>query len=157
MNAALKDRLGSIFMLAFIALLWSQRDYTTPFGGIFPDRIMIIMAVIVLATLILSFTRFRAMKDEEGKKESGIGAKKWIDMAVVIAVMLLWTLLLRYAGFALSGVVGFAFISWYISGQRKEWKVAVKAVAVGLAITFLIVYIFGNLLQVPLPRGELFG
>lgn len=33
----------------------------------------------------------------------------------------------------------------------------VKAVAVGLAITFLITFIFGYLLKVPLPPGEMFG
>lgn len=38
----------------------------------------------------------------------------------VIAIMLLWVLLLRYVGLALSSVVGFASIDWYISGERNE-------------------------------------
>jgi uncharacterized membrane protein len=156
MGATFRDRLGSIIMLAFIAILWVQRGYTTPFGGIFPDRIMIIMAVFVVATLILSFTRYRTMKGEE-QKESETGEKRWLDMAVVTVIMLLWVLLLRYAGFALSGVVGFASIAWYISGERKNWKMVVKAVVLGLAITYLIVFIFGYLLRVPLPQGEIFG
>jgi Tripartite tricarboxylate transporter TctB family len=78
-------------------------------------------------------------------------------MGVVIAILLLWVLLLRYAGFALSGVVGFASIAWYISGQRKDWQTIAKALALGLAITYLIILIFGHLLQVPLPPGDIFG
>lgn len=33
----------------------------------------------------------------------------------------------------------------------------IKAVALGLAMTYLIVFIFGYLLLVPLPQGEIFG
>jgi putative tricarboxylic transport membrane protein len=156
MGATFRDRLGSIIMLAFIAILWVQRGYTTPFGGIFPDRIMIIMTVFVVVTLILSFTRYRTMKEEE-KKESETEGKRWLEMTVVIVIMMFWVLLLRYVGFALSGVVGFASIAWYISGQRKDWKTVVKALLMGLAMTYLIVFIFGYLLKVPLPQGEIFG
>jgi hypothetical protein len=156
MGASFRDRLGSIIMLVFIAVLWVQRDYTTPFGGIFPDRIMIIMTGFVVITLILSFTRFRVMAETDKKAENE-GGERWTDMGVVIAILLLWVLLLRYAGFALSGVVGFASIAWYISGQRKDWQTIAKAVALGLAITYLIILIFGHLLQVPLPPGDIFG
>jgi hypothetical protein len=154
MGATFRDRLGSIIMLAFIAILWVQRGYTTPFGGIFPDAVMIILMAFVVLTLILSFTRYRTIKEEEKAPVSE--GKRWLDMAVVIGILLLWVLLLRYVGFALSGVLGFASITWYISGERKNWKVIVKAVAVALAITFLIVYIFGHLLLVPIPPGEIF-
>jgi len=156
MSASFRDRLGSIIMLVFVAILWGQRNYTTPFGGIFPDRIMIIMTVFVIITMILSFTRFRVMTAAD-EKEKDEGGKRWTDMGVVIAILLLWVLLLRYAGFALLGVAGFATISWYISGNRKDWRMVVKAVALGFAITFLIVFIFGYLLKVPLPQGDIFG
>lgn len=155
MGATFRDRLGSIIMLAFIAVLWVQRDYTTPFGGIFPDRIMIIMTGLVLLTLILSFTRYRTMKENE-ERAPAAEDNRWLDMSVVIAILLSWVLLLRYAGFILSGVAGFASIAWYISGERKNWRMIVKAVVLGLAVTFLIVFIFGYLLLVPLPQGEMF-
>ena len=57
---------------------------------------------------------------------------------------------------ALAGVVGFASIAWYTSGKRKDWKMVVKAVLVGMAVTFVLMAIFGYLLQVPLPEGEIF-
>jgi len=141
-------------MLVFIVILWFQRDYTTPFGGIFPDRIMILMAAFVVVTLILSFTPYRVMKEEDEKASEG--KQRWGDMAVVIAIMFAWVLLLRYAGFALTSVVGFTSIAWYISGEKKNWRTIVKALAIALVITFLIVYIFGHLLLVPIPPGEIF-
>ena len=121
MSAAFRDRLGSIIMLVFIAILWVQRNYTTPFGGIFPDRIMIIMTIFVVTTLILSFTRYRVMSEAQEKAGDEKGTR-WGDMSVVIAILLLWVLLLRYLGFALTGVTGFASIAWYISGRRKDWR-----------------------------------
>ncbi len=158
MGATFRDRLGSVLMLVFIAVLWVQRDYTTPFGGIFPDRIMIIMASFIVLTLILSFTPYRVMKEKEDEKSEAVTeGKQWLDMVVVIAIMLLWVLFLRYVGFALSSVVGFASIAWYISGERNEWRMIVKAVALGLAVTYMIIFIFGHLLLVPLPQGEIFG
>ncbi|MBE0606550.1 MAG: hypothetical protein IH610_09730, partial [Deltaproteobacteria bacterium] len=67
MKAGTLDRLGSILMLAFVAALWAQRDYMTPFGGIFPDIVLEIMAGVLVVTLILSFTPYAAMK-EAGEK-----------------------------------------------------------------------------------------
>ena len=157
MGASFKDRLGSIIMLVFIAVLWAQRSYTTPFGGIFPDWIMIIMTVFVVITLILSFTRFRVMTETDIKEEEETESGRWLEMGVVITILLFWVLLLRYAGFALSGVVGFSSIAWYISGQRKDWRVMAKAVALGLAITYLIIFIFSFLLKVPLPQNQIFS
>jgi Na+/melibiose symporter-like transporter len=156
MDAKFRDRLGSVIMLAFIAILWASRSYTTPFGGIFPDAVMILMTVLVVVTLIRSFMSGREMEVESTQRESEKEEKHWLDMAVVMVILLLWVLLFRYLGFAIAGVVGFASIAWYTSGKRKDWKMMVKAVLVGMAVTFVLMAIFGYLLQVPLPEGEIF-
>jgi Tripartite tricarboxylate transporter TctB family len=157
MDAKFRDRLGSVIMLAFIAILWGNRSYTTPFGGIFPDAVMIFMTALVVVTLIRSFTSRQAMEVDNNQLEGEKEEKHWLDMAVVMVILLLWVLLFRYMGFALAGVIGFASIAWYISGKRKDWKMMVKAVLVGMAVTFVLMAIFGYLLQVPLPEGEIFG
>ncbi len=156
MDAKFRDRLGSVLMLVIVAILWLNREYTTPFGGIFPDAVMILMTILIALSLIQSFTRRQAMPVESEHKEDGKEEKQWLDMAVVMVILLLWVLLFRYLGFALAGVVGFASIAWYISGKRKDWKMVVKAVFVGIAITFTLIGIFDYLLQVPLPQGEIF-
>ena len=156
MDAKFRDRLGSVIMLAFVAVLWMNRGYTTPFGGIFPDAVMILMTILIAASLIQSFIGRRAMEIEANQLEGEKEEKHWLDMAVVMVILLLWVLLFRYLGFALAGVVGFASIAWYISGKRKDWKMVIKAVLVGMAVTFVLTAIFGYLLQVPLPEGEIF-
>jgi len=156
MDAKFRDRLGSILMLAFIAILWGSRNYTTPFGGIFPDAVMILMAALIVASLILSFTRRQTTQVESEPRDEEKEEKHWLDMVVVMVILLLWVMLFRYLGFALAGVVGFASIAWYISGKRKDWKMMVKAVLVGMVVTFTLIAIFDYLLQVPLPQGEIF-
>jgi ABC-type Fe3+-siderophore transport system permease subunit len=156
MDAKFRDRLGSVIMLAFVAVLWMNRGYTTPFGGIFPDAVMILMTILIALSLIRSFTSRHAVQVENHQLEGEKEEKHWLDMAVVMVILLLWVLLFRYLGFAVAGVVGFASIAWYISGKRKDWKMVVKAVLVGMAVTFVLMAIFGYLLQVPLPEGEIF-
>jgi hypothetical protein len=156
MKATTRDRLGTILMLAFVASLWAQRSYMTPFGGIFPDIVMEIMGGILVTTLILSVTKYAAMKDA-GEKNGEDGKTNGKDMAVVGGMLLAWAVLLRYLGFALTGVLGFGAISWYLGGMRKEIKDVGRCFLVGAAITFLIVLVFQRLLEVPLPPGTIFG
>jgi Tripartite tricarboxylate transporter TctB family len=155
MKARTLDRLGSILMLAFVAALWAQRDYMTPFGGIFPDIVLEIMAGVLVVTLGLSFTKYAAMK-EEGEKKKGAGKTNWKDMIVVGGILLAWALLLRFLGFVLTGILGFGSISWYLGGMPKDVKDAGRCLLIGVAIVVLMVVVFQRLLDVPLPPGTLF-
>ena len=155
MSTKILDRLGSFLMLAFVATLWAQRDYITPFGGIFPDIIMGCLTVLAAITLILSFTPFRALK-ETAAKQPGTAHSNWTEMAVVAIILLAWTGLLRYLGFALSGVLGFWSISWYLSDRHFSPRVILTCLIVGLVITYLLIFVFEHLLLVPLPAGKIF-
>ncbi len=155
MKAGTLDRLGSILMLAFVAALWAQRDYMTRFGGIFPDIVLEIMAGVLVVTLVLSFTPYAAMK-EEGEKKKEVGKTNWTDMAVVGGTLFAWAVLLQYLGFALTGIVGFGGISWYLGGMRRDVKDAGRCLLIGVAIVILMVLVFQRLLEVQLPPGRLF-
>jgi hypothetical protein len=155
MKAATRDRLGSILMLAVVASLWAQRDYMTPYGGIFPDIVMEIMAGIVVVTLILSFTKYAAMK-EAGEKKGKEGKTNWKDMIVVGGILLSWAVLLRVLGFALTGILGFGAISWYLGGMPRDVKDIGRCLLLGVVIVVLMIVVFQRLLDVPLPVGTLF-
>ncbi|MGE5284651.1 MAG: tripartite tricarboxylate transporter TctB family protein [Actinomycetota bacterium] len=155
MKAATRDRLGSILMLAFVAALWAQRDYMTPFGGIFPDVVMEIMAGILVITLVLSFTRHAAMK-EGGERKERDGKTNWKDMAMVGGILLAWAVLLRFLGFVLTGIIGLGGISWYLGGMQRDIRDVARCLLIGGAIVFLMVLVFQRLLEVPLPPGTLF-
>jgi hypothetical protein len=153
-KASSRDRLGSVLILVFVASLWVQRDYMTRFGGIFPDIVMELTAGIAVLSLVLSFTRYAAMKGEA--KPAGGKALHWTGMIVVGGILLAWAVLLRYLGFVLTGILGFGAISWYLGGARTDIRDIVRCLAVGTAIVFLIVLVFQRLLDVPLPPGILF-
>ncbi len=153
MKARTRDLLGSILMLAFVAVLWAQRNYMTPFGGIFPDIVMEIMAGVLVVTMILSATRYAAMK-ETGEKEDG--KSNWTDMAVVGGILFAWAVLLRFLGFALTGIIGFGTISWYLGGMQRDVKDIGRCVLIGAVIVFVMVIVFQRLLEVQLPPGRIF-
>jgi ABC-type Na+ efflux pump permease subunit len=155
MKASTRDRLGSILMLAVVAALWAQRDYMTPYGGLFPDIVMEITAGILVVTLVLSFTKYAAMKESGEKKKEG-GKTNWKDMAVVGGILLAWAVLLRFLGFALTGILGFGAIAWYLGGMRRDVKDIGRCLLIGVAIVVLMVVVFQRLLDVPLPPGMLF-
>lgn len=154
MKASARDRLGSILMFLFVASLWWQRNYMTPFGGIFPDIVMEILTGIVVVTLVLSFTRYAGMKDAaKGGEEK---TTHWTGMIVVGGILLAWAVLLRYVGFILTGVVCFTAISLYLTVQRRDVREFSRCALVAVAVTLLLVFVFQYLLQVPLPAGTLF-
>lgn len=155
MKASTRDRFGSILMLAVVASLWAQRDYMTPYGGIFPDIVMEITAGVLVVTLALSFTRYAAMKEDTEKKGKK-GNTNWKDMIVVGGILLAWAGLLRFLGFALTGILGFGSISWYLGGMPRDIKDVGRCLLIGVAIVILMVVVFQRLLDVPLPPGTLF-
>ena len=76
-------------------------------------------------------------------------------MAVVTVSLFLWVGLIKYFGFALSSIVVFTGISWYLADKRRKIKTVVNSILVAVALTLLIVVVFEKILLVPLPKGEL--
>jgi hypothetical protein len=154
MNAKIRDILGSILMLVFVVSLWVQRDYYTPFGGIFPDIAMVCLVALVVATILLMFTPWCAIKNGEDTKK-----KKtfyWLDMAVVGTILLAWTLLLRYLGFITTGLLGFGSISWFLNEQRNSIRGLIESIIIGIVMVGVLILVFEYLLKVPLPKGTIF-
>ena len=156
MSARWRDLLGSLLMLAFVGMLWVQRNYLTPFGGIFPDIVMMILTALVVLTIILTFTPWCAIK-ESRSSERKVSEKHWLSFFVLAVALLAWVSLLRYLGFALSGVIGFAGISWFLSEDRTSLRTIGISLCIAGALTFMLIVIFETLLQVPLPAGQIFG
>lgn len=156
MNAKARDLLGSFLMLAFVASLWVQRDYNTPFGGIFPDIVMGGLVVFLVITILLMMTPWRAIKDNE-EKAQGKTPFHWFDLAVVGGILLAWTVLLRYFGFIVTGLFGFGSISWFLNERRNSLRGLIESALVGAVMVTVLVFVFQYLLKVPLPKGNFFG
>jgi hypothetical protein len=156
MNAKARDLLGSVLMLVFVASLWVQRDYNTPFGGIFPDIVMAGLVVLLVMTILLMMTPWRAIKDSE-EKTTVKTSFHWFDMAVVGGILLTWTVLLRYFGFVVTGLIGFGSISWFLNERRNSLRGLIESALVGAVMVAVLVVVFQYLLNVPLPKGNIFG
>ncbi|WP_417251099.1 tripartite tricarboxylate transporter TctB family protein [Castellaniella sp.] len=158
MSPLLRDRLGSLLMLAFVATLWVQRDYTSPFGGMFPDTMMAFMVFFIVLTLILSFTPWSAMpKDEPAVSKDNASTTSSLQQVLVVIVLLaLWTSLYRPAGFALTGTLGFAAIAWYLGDKHDGARGIIRALGLGALVCFVVYMVFDYFLLVPLPPGLLF-
>ncbi|MGB3836026.1 tripartite tricarboxylate transporter TctB family protein [Castellaniella sp.] len=159
MSPLLRDRLGSLLMLAFVATLWVQRDYTSPFGGMFPDTMMAFMVFFIVLTLILSFTPWSAMpKDQTEASEDDAPTSSGLQQVLVVIVLLaLWTSLYRSVGFALTGTLGFGAIAWYLGDRHAGARGIVRALGLGAVVSFVVYMVFDYFLLVPLPPGFLFG
>lgn len=162
MSPLFRDRLGSLLMAGFLLVLWFQRSYTSPFGGMFPDTIMGIMTVFLVITVILSFTPWPAMLEdtggndhetEEGDISSGCRLRQ---VLVVIALLALWTGLYRSVGFAITGTLGFAAIALYLGDRSRGLRGLYRALGFGMLVSFIIYMVFAYFLLVPLPPGFLF-
>ncbi len=154
MKAKTRDLLGSVFMLIFVTSLWVQRDATATLGVIFPDIVMAGLVGLVAVTILLMFTRWRAIADEEDKKDAS--KFHWLEMAVVGIILLLWTVLLRHLGFITTSLFGFGGISWFLNERRNTRRGVIESLIVGAFMVALIVIVFQYLLKVPLPKGTLF-
>ena len=151
-----RERLGAIIMLATVAILWTQRTYTTPFGGIFPDLLMMILVILSILLLILSFLKKPSTPPVQPPTEKPHIKHQWFDLGIVALILLLWVLLLRSLGFVVMSVFGFAGISICLSRKALTAWIIGKSIVYAFIITYLIVFIFGKLLLVPLPVGILF-
>jgi hypothetical protein len=143
-------------MLATIGILWTQRTYTTPFGGIFPDLLMMILIILSILLLVLSFLKKPSTSPVQSPAEKPHTKHQWFDLGVVGLILLLWVFLLRPVGFVVMSVFGFAGISIFLSRRALTAWIIGKSIVYAFIITYLIVFIFGKLLLVPLPVGTIF-
>ena len=156
MNTRMRDLLGSAFMLVFVVSLWMQRDFTTPFGGIFPDIWMGILVVLIVITILLTWTPWHAV--QEGEEENGKSTGgHWFDMAIVGAILLAWAFLLRQVGFLATGIIGFSGISWFLNDRRNSVRGFLESAVIGVAMVGVLILVFEYGLKVPLPKGNIFN
>lgn len=161
MSPIFRDRLGSVAMLVFVAVLWVQRDYSSPFGGMFPDTIMIFMAALIVLALLLSFTRYASPPAKSTLDADTEQPDQAINhghrVLVVIIILALWVTLYRPVGYALSSILSFAFIAWYLGDRKNSLRNAFKALGFAALISFVVYMVFDYFLLVPLPPGFLFN
>lgn len=163
MKPLTRDRLGSVLMLAVVAILWAQRSYSNPLSGMFPDTVMAIMTVAVVVTLILSFTPYAAgldfsedasVDDSESMTQALGHTARWRVFWVMLFLSL-WVILFRSWGFVITGLLGFTSIAWYLTPSPRRITDLLTCLALAAALLLVIYLVFDYFLGVPLPPGLL--
>ena len=120
----------------------------TPKGGLFP---LMVGVFIVAISISLLFRSFKGVQESQEQIETfPKGADRNRVLAVFIS-LLIFTLCLKPLGYLISAI-GLMAVIVRLFGLRGWAKIALAAALTG----FLSYYLFAVILEVPLPRGEVF-
>ncbi|MEW6049073.1 MAG: tripartite tricarboxylate transporter TctB family protein [Bacillota bacterium] len=158
----------AIFMLALAGVFWAQRNYMTPFGGIWPDAILVALAAVSALLLVrTAAAAFRARSrrspaaDPAPAPASAVTADPsqaapdplaWV--LGISAALAAWLFVFWKLGYVAGGALGFAGLATLLArAGRTDWKLWVRALAAGAAWVLVLYLAFGRMLGVPLPFG----
>lgn len=138
-------------LIAIVAVFWSQRDYEDPLVGIFPDMVLIVLAVLGAAILVLGILR--------GDRTSTLGVRdlNWRRLGAAIALIVGWSLALGMVGFTISGIIAFMIMALMVREGRPTIRHVVQDFVVGIVVVVGCFFIFTRVLFVPLPVSTLIG
>ena len=153
MNSSIHKFCYFIFLVTGIlycigALLLPMGTINAPKGGLFP------LIVAVFIVVISSSLFFRSLKRVQKSQEQVDAFPKGADRNRVLAIfisLLIFALCLKPLGYLISAV-GLMGVIVRLFGLRGWAKIALAAALTG----FLSYYLFAVILEVPLPRGEVF-
>lgn len=154
MQSRRKSDVGAALMAALIAavaavMLWETKEFSQ-FGSIFPrvaGSVMLLGSLFVLARALLG-------KGPAGAQRSSSGL---VSSVALILVMLVWILVLEWAGFALASWASFVALAFIAGGERPSLRKAALYAVVGLVLVFGLQFLFQEVLGVRLASGELFA
>jgi len=144
------DIIGGVVGLAITIFFWFSRGDVSRLSIMFPNAILILMAVFSLAIIIKGFIK------ADRKPVFSNGDQRRI--AVTTAALFIWVLAIVWIGFYVASVLMFSFLAYYLASARI--KVSLSQFAIWVVIIAGLVgffyFIFAKLLYVPLPKGILF-
>lgn len=149
-----RDVGGMVMAVVFIVLaavsLWDTTTMADADSYVFPRAIAVAMIAFSIALIVWNLVRPSA---DNGATVESASTPRRIGL---VAAMLIGTALMPYVGFALSGVVVFAAITWFAMYDPWTRFRLIVYPLVGIAIVLGFYAIFAKVLLVPLPTGLLF-
>lgn len=137
---------GGLAMLGLCLVFWVQRDYSSDNGGLFPDAVMITLAVLSL---------FLVARGVFWRTETGWDAGErlgWGGLARAFLLLVAWVASMPLLGYVVGGIVFFTLMALLMRTERPT----LKNVALDLTVAFVVVggfYLaFTRVLFVNLPE-----
>ncbi len=152
-----RDKLGII--VALILTLVSVLSYIDTLdmvdsdSYVFPRAIAITMFLLCVLFILMQFIKPSTTEDMESTNVSGSTPRR---MGLFI-VMLCTTLLMSFIGFVFAGLITFGLLM--LLSMYDEWTFRRKIIysLSGIVIVTAFYLLFAQVLQVPLPSGDLFS
>lgn len=156
----ISDAISIVFIVvaaAFFAIAGSFPEGTNGAvgPGWFPRIMCVIIIVLSVINLVTTNIAYRQMTDEERQTDNSglkIFSRDYAIVWISMGLTLVYVMCVQYVGFVVSSLV-------YILGMNIYYKVyqisKIATVAIPIAVTGILYYIFTNLLHVVLPSGIL--
>ncbi len=142
--------ISGLIGLAIAAVFWMRRGRLSDLSAMFPDTVLIILAVVSVALIVMGFVKpeMRALFTEGDRPR----------MVVTAVTILAWILAIPRLGFFVSSFLAFAFLTWYLA--RAQRRVSLPTFLLWLVIDAAVVgafyFVFTRYLHVRLPQGMFF-
>ena len=150
----------SLVMLALVGTFAAQRRYMTPFGGIFPDAVLVglaLLCVLLLARTVYTAWRVRGQAPpslESGSAGPEDASEPVSHIVLTLALLTAWLWVFWTLGFVVGGVLGFIVLAVWLAPQgRSSWRLWLRSLVAGAAWVLSLYAAFGRILGVPLPFG----
>lgn len=139
--------ISGLGFMVFASVFWVQRDYTSKFGGLFADPVIIAMAVLGLVLALLGLVQRRPSEHKSDVPLAG----------VIRAVLLLvaWVALLPTLGYVVDGLVFFVLAALLMRDHRPSLKGLALDVGVSVGVVAVLYLVFTWVLVVQLPEFAL--
>lgn len=134
---------AGLLLVAMSAVFWLARDYTTRFGGILPDPVLLLLAVLGVVLAVLGLTTRRA----EGLSER----VPLLGLLRAVGVLVGWVAILPVLGYLLGGFVFFLGCALLVRDRRPRLRDVALDVVVAAITVGGFYLLFTRLLVVPLP------
>lgn len=137
--------IGGFAVLLLCLVFWVQRNYTSQYGGTFPDAVMVLLAVLSL----LMIARGMLWRHESGWHHEGrLG---FGDLARAVVLLVAWVASLPFLGYLIGGIVFFTLVALLMRTERPSWKGVLLDIAVAVGVVGLFYLAFTEVLYVTLP------
>ena len=142
--------IGGAVVLAVCLIFWVQRSYSSAYGGIFPDAVLIALAVlgvVLVARGVLWRNR------ETGWNTTGrLGYK---DLGRALVLLVAWVASLPILGYVYGGILFFALVAVSMRTSRPTWKNILLDLGVATGVVVFFYLAFTQVLYVSLPELSL--
>lgn len=136
-----------LLMVVVAGVFWVQRDYSSEYGGLLPDPVMMLLAACGLVLAALGLARRKV-----GSSEDAISSLPLAGLARATLILLAWVASLPVLGYLVGGIVFFLIMALMMRTQRPGLKDVALDLAVSVGVVTVFYLAFTQVLVVRLPE-----